>query len=131
MDISKSAWSDERVERIVSEILRTGVILASVLVLIGGTLYLIQNGSNPPMYHVFRGEPAELRTVHGVLLDALALSRRGIIQLGLLLLLATPVVRVAFSVFAFALLRDRTYVLITLIVFVLLLYSMFGNHSGF
>ena len=111
MDTSKSAWSDERVERIVSEILRTGVILASVLVLIGGTFYLFQNGTNPSMYHVFRGEPADLRTVHGVLLDAFSLSRRGIIQLGLLFLLATPVLRVAYSVVAFALLRDRSYVL--------------------
>ncbi|MFN8006512.1 MAG: DUF1634 domain-containing protein [Terriglobia bacterium] len=51
------------------------------------------------MCHVFRGEPADLRTIHGIIADAFALSRRGIIQ-QCCSLLATPVVRVAFSVVA-------------------------------
>jgi len=51
----------------------------------------------------------------------------GLIQLGLLLLLATPVARVAFSVVAFLLQRDRLYVLVTLIVLGILLYSIAGG----
>lgn len=56
--------------------------------------------------------------------DALELRSRGIIQLGLLLLLATPVARVAFSIYAFAHQRDLTYVFITSIVLAILLYSL-------
>jgi len=48
----------------------------------------------------------------------------GIIQLGLLLLIATPVARVAFSVVAFAAERDWLYVAITLIVLAILIYSL-------
>ena len=49
---------------------------------------------------------------------------RGLIQFGLLLLIAVPVARVAFSVVAFALQRDRTYVVVTLIVLAVLLYGL-------
>jgi uncharacterized membrane protein len=52
-----------------------------------------------------------------------------VIQLGLLLLVATPVARVIFSVFAFAWERDWLYVLLTLIVLAVLLYSLFAAHA--
>ena len=57
----------------------------------------------------------------------LKLRGRGIIQLGLLLLIATPVARVALSIFGFAKERDRMYVVFTLIVFSILLYSLIGS----
>jgi uncharacterized membrane protein len=57
------------------------------------------------------------------------LRGRGLIQLGLLLLIATPVARVIFSVFAFARQRDATYVLITLIVLAVLVYSLFSGYG--
>jgi uncharacterized membrane protein len=60
--------------------------------------------------------------------SALRFSSRGVIQLGLLLLVATPVARVIFSVFAFARQRDFTYVVITLIVLGVLLFSLFAEH---
>jgi uncharacterized membrane protein len=60
----------------------------------------------------------------GIVRDALTLRGRGIIQLGLLLLIATPVARVAFSVAAFAFQRDRLYVVVTLVVLAILLYSL-------
>nr|MBN2278700.1 DUF1634 domain-containing protein [candidate division Zixibacteria bacterium] len=49
----------------------------------------------------------------------------GIIQLGLLFLIATPIARVFFSVFAFFRKRDYLYTLITLIVLIILLFSLF------
>jgi uncharacterized membrane protein len=88
---------------------------------------LIRYGAALPDYGVFRGEPANLCTVSGIVPEALSFHPRGIIQLGLLLLIATPVARVAFSVLAFAWQRDRTYVIVTLIVLVILLYSLTGR----
>ena len=52
---------------------------------------------------------------------------QAIIQFGLLLLIATPVARVAFAAIGFAMERDYLYVVITLIVLVVLLYSLFGS----
>jgi uncharacterized membrane protein len=76
---------------------------------------------------VFHGEPNQLRTISGILREALAFQGRGIIQLGLLLLIATPVARVALSIVGFAAERDRMYVGFAAIVLVILLYSLFGS----
>ena len=73
---------------------------------------------------------ASKRTISGIFHEALAFHGRGLIQLGLLVLIATPVARVAFSFFAFLHERDWTYVFVTVLVLGLLLYSLFGGHAG-
>ena len=120
--------SDRRIDDIIAGMLRAGVILSSAFVLGGGIWYLSQFGAGTPDYGTFHGEPATLRSVSGIVRGAVALDARSWIQLGLLLLIATPVARVFFSIFAFAAQRDRTYVAITLIVAGVLLYSLFGEH---
>jgi len=80
------------------------------------------------LYGSFHSEPAELRRIPGILADALALRGRGIIQLGLLLLIATPVARVVCAMAAFALQRDWLYVSVTVIVLSVLVYSLLGGH---
>ena len=114
-----------RMEQFLGALLQTGVIVAAILVLVGATIYLLRHGSEGTELRLFHGEPAELRNVEGILETALALRGRGIIQLGLLVLIATPVARVLFSVIGFARERDWTYVVLTLIVLGVLLYSLF------
>lgn len=120
-------WTDQRIENILANLLRAGVLLSALVVLIGGAIYLVRHGHAPVDYRVFRGEPAGLRTIRGTARDAFELRGQGIIQLGLLLLIATPVARVAFSIFGFAEERDGLYVVFTAIVFSVLLYSLFGT----
>jgi uncharacterized membrane protein len=120
-------WTDQKVENIIGSLLRAGVLLSALVVLIGGIIYLARHGHSPVDFLVFHGEPADLRSLRGIFHEALALRSRGIIQLGLLLLIATPLARVAFSIWAFAEERDRMYVVFTLVVFAILLYSLFGS----
>ena len=124
---TKRPWSDEQVEKILGNLLRSGVIAAALVVLAGGMIYLIRYGANLPDYSIFHGVPAEFRSVGGIITAAFGLRSRGLIQLGLLLLIATPVARVAFSIFAFAVQRDRIYIFITLIVLGILIYSLAGG----
>lgn len=124
-------WTDQRMENIVGNLLRTGVSLSAAVVLLGGIIYLARHGSEPANYRVFRGEPAEFRSLKGILGQVIALRGRGIIQLGLLLLIATPVARVAFAVWGFFEEGDRMYMVFTLIVLAVLLYSLFGAGSAF
>jgi len=114
-----------RVQNAVGNLLRIGVLLSAAVVLAGGVLFLWHHGGSVPDYRVFRGEPLDLRSIAGILRDASG-SGRGLVQLGLLLLVATPVARVAFTAIAFAVERDRTYVLIALLVLALLLKSLAG-----
>lgn len=122
--------SDRRVDEIIGGLLRYGVILSASVVAAGGIWYLIQYGTSPPGYHVFRGEPEYLRHLRGIVSGVPGFHCRRMIQLGLVLLIATPVARVAFSVVAFILQRDRMYVAITLIVLSVLLFSLTGRASG-
>jgi uncharacterized membrane protein len=121
-------WTEQQMQVTIGNLLRAGVLAAALVVLIGGTIYLVRHGAAAPHYGVFRGEPADLRTLSGILADAISLRGRGIIQLGLLILLATPIARVAFSVLAFALQRDSLYVVVTLLVLAVLIFSLAGGH---
>ena len=127
MPSTKLAWTDEQAEQIIGNLLRIGVLLAAAVVSFGGLVYLHRHGTAFPQYQSFRGEPAYLRTISGIVTGALSFRARALIQLGLLLLIATPVARVAFSVFAFARQHDRTYVVVTLIVLSILIFSLAGG----
>ncbi len=122
----KDAWNDQKIEDIIGNLLRIGVGTAAAVVLVGAAAYLVRHGFGHANYRVFRGEPSDLRTLRGIVRAALGLHPRGIIQLGLVLLIATPVARVAFSVFAFAVERDRMYVVFTLMVLGILILSLAG-----
>ncbi|MFO0948569.1 MAG: DUF1634 domain-containing protein [Planctomycetota bacterium] len=119
-------WDDTRMDWMMGNLLRGGVLLASIVVAVGGAVFLVRQGQLKPHDQIFQGEPADLRELGPILEYAKSGSGRGIIQVGILLLLATPVARVAFSVFAFLVQGDVKYVIITLIVLGALLSSMFG-----
>ena len=124
---SETTSSDRRLETIIGNLLRAGVVIAAAIVSIGGVIYLSHSGEFLAHYRGFEGEPADLRHVKGVLSDAFSGDGAGIMQLGLLLLIATPVARVAFSLAAFAVQRDRLYVFVTLVVLGALTFSMAGG----
>jgi len=116
--------TEKRFETLIGQLLRVGVTLSAVIVFGGGVYYLFQHQGPAQNFHVFRGEPENLRYFSGIFDFAVALHSRGFIQLGLLVLLATPVARVAFSVIGFASERDWLYVAITLGVLALLVYGL-------
>ena len=118
---------DQRMDQIMAVLLRSGVSLAAGLVFIGGIVYLSRHDLPAINYRVFQGEPQELRTVSGILRGVAKFHGRGLIQVGLLVLIATPVARVLFSVFVFLYEKDWTYLAITTIVLALLCYSLFGG----
>jgi uncharacterized membrane protein len=117
-------WTEERMERFIGGLLRAGVLLAAGIVFVGAVWYFARHGGEPPNYGVFHGEP---QSVHEVVVAAFAGEGLGLIRLGLLVLIATPVARVLFSVFAFGARGDGRYVIITLIVLAALGLSLFGT----
>ena len=124
---SAAAWNDKRFEIVIGRLLRVGVILAAAWVLAGGIHYLIQFRGVKPDYKAFHGEPADLRYIGEIVHEGLELNARALIQFGLLLLIATPIARVAFSVIGFALEKDWMYVGITLAVLTLLIYTFISS----
>ena len=116
--------TERQFDTVLGTVLRTGVLISAAVVAVGGVVYLTDHAVSTPDYHVFRGEPADLRSVSGIIADAMAFSGRGLIQLGVLALIATPMARVVFSVIGFATQRDWLYVGVTLVVLMLLIYSV-------
>lgn len=120
--------SDHAVQQAIGGVLRIGVLIAAAVTLAGGVLLLAQHGGNPVALGTFRGEPTVLTSLVGIARGTLALNGDAVAQFGLVLLIATPVARVALTLVAFALQRDRAYVLITTIVLALLVYGLvFGG----
>ena len=115
---------DNRLEIIIGQLLRAGVLLAAAVVFAGGVLYLFQHPYEYIQYRVFTRGGSDVTTVAGIVHSALHFKSRGIIQLGLLLLIATPVARVALAIDGFAMERDRMYVVVSAIVLAVLLFSL-------
>jgi len=116
--------TDQDLDRSVAGMLRFGVTLSALVVFLGGVLYLRHPWLQTPNYTHFHAVDPGLRSVAGIVRGAADLAPASIMQLGLLLLIATPVARVLYCILGFARQRDRLYVLISTTVLVILLYSL-------
>jgi uncharacterized membrane protein len=119
--------ADDRRARTVGRLLQSGVTLAAAVVAAGAIPYLVAHGMDRPDYGVFRGEPSVLKSAVGIVHDALEGDSRGILQLGILILIATPVARVVLLLVDFVRDRDVLYVLVAAAVLGVLVYSLFGS----
>ena len=115
---------DRRLEAIIANLLRAGVLLAAAVVFAGGAVYLAGHHADKVDFHGFTGVHFEMHSMRGVVASAAHLNSQALIQLGLLLLIATPVARVALAVVGFWLERDRLYAVISLIVLAILTFSL-------
>lgn len=122
-------WSDQQMEKVIGNLLRIGVIVAGVIVASGGIFFLFHHGVQLPQYKVFRGQPRELTSVYRIIVSAFEFYPRAVIQFGFIVLIATPVARVALSVYGFVRQKDYTYVVVTLIVLIILIISLTGITS--
>lgn len=116
-------WSDREVERLIGRLLQVGVVLAAIVVLVGGVVLLAHHGLSPVDFSVSRGDDAT-RSVGAIVSAVLSGDPRAVVQLGLVILIATPVARVAFTLVAFFFQRDWLYVALTTVVLALLVYGL-------
>jgi uncharacterized membrane protein len=127
MPDTNKTWNDRKMRDIMGKLLRTGVLSAASVVVVGGILFFIQHPGEIFEFGTFKSEPARLRHLPVIFREAFTFKSRAVIQFGLLLLVATPVARVLFSLVGFMLERDWLYVAITFIVTAILFTSLFSN----
>jgi len=106
------------------------VLLSMTVVAFGGIIYLYRHGHNVSDYSTFKLQPDFTREGWPLLQGVLAFKGRAIIQLGIILLIATPIMRVVFSAIGFFFEKDYLYVLITVLVLGVIMFSMFGGLAG-
>ena len=119
--------ADRQVDLVIGRLLQIGVLAAAAIVALGAILFLAQHGTRRAEFSAFVPGPPTLRTVGGILRGALAFDSAAIVQLGLVLLIMTPIARVLFTLVAFIIQRDRLYILITSVVLALLLYGLIAG----
>ena len=126
--ISRPRLTDERMEFLMGRLLQIGVLAAAAVVAVGGALYVLHHGGEHVAYRSFQPKPLNLR--HPVrLLETLRGSGAvGVVGLGILILVATPICRVIFALAAFALERDKFYVLVSAVVLAALIFGLL--HGG-
>ena len=120
--------TDRQLQSMIGIVLRTGVLTAAMVVAASGAFYLVRHHADPPRYAHFTTESVELRSIGGIIRSAAHLQGEAMIQFGLLLLIATPVARVALAAVGFYFESDRLYVVVSLIVLAVLVFSL--SHSG-
>jgi uncharacterized membrane protein len=123
-------FKDTDMQVVIGWVLRIGVILSICIVFFGGIIYLYRHGQSIADYRVFKGIPVFVRTGSGILNGILTLRGRAIIQAGIVLLIATPIIRVVFSAIGFILEKDYLYTCITLLVLLIIFASMLSGHAG-
>jgi uncharacterized membrane protein len=123
-------FKDKDMQAIIGWILRIGVSASMIIVFIGGVFFVYRHGHSIPDYKDFKGVPYFIHNTGGILEGVRNLKGQAIIQLGIILLIATPVIRVAFSAVGFIIEKDYLYMAISILVLLIILASMISGYAG-
>ncbi|GGB25364.1 MULTISPECIES: DUF1634 domain-containing protein [Mucilaginibacter] len=125
-----SKFKDTDMQAVIGWILRAGVLVSMSVIFIGGVIYLYRHGQTHVDYSKFVGVPDFVSNPGGIIHGIFTLRGRAIIQAGIILLIATPVIRVLFSAIGFIMEKDYLYTAITVLVLLIILTSMISGHAG-
>jgi uncharacterized membrane protein len=124
---AKTRFKDADMQAIIGWVLRIGVIVSISIVAFGGIVYLSRHSTELPDHGKFTPLP-DFVQLPGIIGGIIDFHGRSIIQAGIILLIATPILRIIFSVISFALEKDRLYVCISLLVLLIIFISSMGGH---
>lgn len=120
------------IQQLIGNTLRWGVILACLLATIGGVYYLMQHGLDlVPDYRHFDATSAaaqpQFTTLGGLWQGILHGDAASCVQVGVIVLILTPIARVVLSLFDFIVEQDWLYVAITAIVLTVIISNSLGG----
>jgi len=121
----KHYLADKDVQVILGTLLRVGVILSTVIVLIGGLIFLTTHTNQKVAFNQFNPAQARFSSVAAIFKGIKTLDGLAIVQFGVLLLIFTPIARVVFSIFSFLMEKDYMYVIIGIVVLTIIITSLY------
>ena len=122
---AKTYLIDKEVQIILGTLLRIGVLVSSVIIFLGGILYLTGHSNELVSYTEFKPVPSKFSGITTIFEGLLTFDGLAIIQFGVMLLIFTPIARVVFSIFSFLIERDYMYVAIGAIVLGVIITSLY------
>ncbi|MDB5232103.1 MAG: hypothetical protein JWN76_2908 [Chitinophagaceae bacterium] len=130
MRIHNPGLKDRSLQNVIGNLLRWGVIVSLLVVLISGFIYLLQSGSQTPSYHLFEEGGNPYTSLTDVVRGLSGSQTLAFIQLGVLILIATPIARIFFALIGFMKEKDYLYVIISLVVLGIIAASMLSGVKG-
>jgi uncharacterized membrane protein len=121
---------DRDIQLFIGSLLRWGVLLSMAVVIFGGLVYLYRHGQSVIDYTTFKGQPDLTSNFKAIIEGVITFKGKAIIQLGILLLIATPITRVVYSAIGFIAEKDYLYLSIALIVLAIIATSILGGFGG-
>jgi len=115
---------------LLSHVLRAGTVTSISVVIIGGIFFICRHGPSVADYHTFKGIPDFIQNASGIFHGIWALHGQAMIQFGIVLLIATPILRIVFSAIGFVLEKDYLYLGISLLVLGIIFFSMMSGRAG-
>ncbi|SDS09016.1 Uncharacterized membrane protein [Mucilaginibacter mallensis] len=126
----KISFKDTDMQVVIGWVLRIGVIVSISIVFFGGIIFLYRHGQEVVDHRKFVGIPDFIQNFKGIMYGIVTFRGQAIIQFGIILLIATPILRVIFSTIGFVLEKDKLYIFISLLVLLIIFASMLSGHAG-
>ena len=122
---------DKQLQQLIGLTLRSGVLIAVLIGILGGFVFLTSHYGDAVSFQTFTGAQSTFASPKSIVHEAFQPQAQDIVnrglaiaQIGIICLLLTPIIRVALSIVGFALERDGVYVIITAVVLATLTFSM-------
>lgn len=116
-------FSEHELQILIGNLLRWGVFISMGIVIVGVLLFLVQKGGHPTDFTVF--DSSKVFDTNAFFSGLAAFKSEAVITLGVICLILTPVLRVVFAIIGFAMEKDRMYVIISTIVLLVIISSIF------
>ncbi len=122
----RNKWHQADLQQFIGRQLRFGVLLSITIALAGGLLLLLTRaGESAPDLTHFSSSAAAYTSFSTLTEGLLCADAEAVIQLSVICLIATPILRIIFSLLAFLIEGDRLYVGITFVVLAIILSNIY------
>jgi uncharacterized membrane protein len=124
-DQNKKATTTQDLQNVIGNFLRMGVILSVVIVAIGGIFFLIRHANEKVTFGVFKANQSQYTSIEQILDGLLVLDSLAVVQLGVLVLIFIPIIRVILAIYSFLVQKDYLFVAIGIIILLIITCSLY------
>jgi uncharacterized membrane protein len=122
-DKKNSNPAHTKMQNIIASTIIIGVILSVTVMVIAMAIYLYTHNGPAPIKHIYNGEPKQLEKIMLIIKAGLSGNILSILQIGIILLLVNPIIRIAMILYCFIIEKNKLYITVSGIVLIILCLS--------